>query len=160
MWSVQPTRVDPFGLIFKNYLNTCNWNFMNHWWILLLNLLVLTCESDSCILQFLNELNLTYRRLTGFMTSFYFIPIVLVPWGKFSLCHTPIRPISALRDQISILIVGCVTTSRDSHHKLKALKKHEGADVGMQPLRKSPIQVLIGADVFDLKVSHVWAYFF
>jgi len=37
-------------------------------------------------------------------------PIVLVPWGKFSLCHTPIRPISAFRDQISILIVGCVTT--------------------------------------------------
>jgi len=43
-------------------------------------------------------------------------PIVLVPWGKFSLCHTPIRPISAFRDQISILIVDCVTTwSRGSH---------------------------------------------
>jgi len=42
--------------------------------------------------------------------------IVLVPWGKFSLCHTPIRPISAFRDQISLLIVGCVTTwSRGSH---------------------------------------------
>jgi len=37
-------------------------------------------------------------------------PIVLVPWGRFPLCHTPIRPISAFRDQISILIVGCVTT--------------------------------------------------
>jgi len=37
-------------------------------------------------------------------------PIVLVPWGKFPLCHTPIRPISAFRDQISILIVGCMTT--------------------------------------------------
>jgi hypothetical protein len=37
-------------------------------------------------------------------------PIVLVPWGKFPLCHTPIRPISAFRDRISILIVGCVTT--------------------------------------------------
>ena len=36
-------------------------------------------------------------------------PIVLVPWGTFPLCHTPIRPISAFRDQISILIVGCVT---------------------------------------------------
>ena len=31
------------------------------------------CESDSCILQFLNELNLTYRRLTGFVASFYSI---------------------------------------------------------------------------------------
>ncbi|KAL3565201.1 hypothetical protein D5086_033247 [Populus alba] len=38
------------------------------------------------------------------------IPIVLVPWGRFPLCHTPIRPILAFRDQISILIVGCVTT--------------------------------------------------
>ena len=43
-------------------------------------------------------------------------PIVLVPWGRFLLCHTPIRPILAFRDQISILIVGCVTTwSRGSH---------------------------------------------
>jgi hypothetical protein len=43
-------------------------------------------------------------------------PIVLVPWGKFPLCHTPIRPILASRDQILILIVGCVTTwSRGSH---------------------------------------------
>jgi hypothetical protein len=38
------------------------------------------------------------------------IPIMLVPWGRFPLCHTPIRPISAFRDQISILIVGCITT--------------------------------------------------
>jgi hypothetical protein len=38
---------------------------------------------DSCILQFLNELNLTYRRLTSFVASFYFIPIVLVPWSRF-----------------------------------------------------------------------------
>ena len=30
-----------------------------------------TCESDSCILQFLNELNLTYQRLTSFVASFY-----------------------------------------------------------------------------------------
>jgi len=43
-------------------------------------------------------------------------PIVLVPWDRFPLCHTPIKPISAFRDQISILIVGCVTTwSRGSH---------------------------------------------
>ena len=34
--------------------------------IILLNFLVLTCESDSCIFQFLNELNLTYQRLTNF----------------------------------------------------------------------------------------------
>ena len=44
------------------------------------------------------------------------IPIMLVPWGRFPLCHTPIRPISAFRDQISILIVGCITTwSRGSY---------------------------------------------
>jgi hypothetical protein len=77
---------------------------------LCLNFLVLTCESDSCILQFLNELNLTYQRLTHFVVSFYFIRIVLVPWGTFPLCHTPIRHISAFWDQISILIVGCMTT--------------------------------------------------
>ena len=41
-------------------------------------------------------------------------PIVSVPRGRFSLCHTLIRPISAFRDQISILIVGCVTTSYPS----------------------------------------------
>jgi hypothetical protein len=35
---------------------------------------------------------------------------VLVPWGRFSLCHTPIRSFLAFQDQISILIVGCVTT--------------------------------------------------
>jgi len=68
--------------------------------------LVLMCESDSCIPQFLNEINLTYRRLTGFVASFYFIPIVLVPWGRFSLCHTPIKQISTFRNYISILIVG------------------------------------------------------
>jgi hypothetical protein len=49
-------------------------------------------------------------------------PIVLVPWGRFPLCHTPIRLISAFRDQISILIVGCVTTwSRGSHHLVSEL---------------------------------------
>ena len=72
--------------------------------------LVLTCESDSCILQFLNKLNLTYQRLTDFMASFYFIPIVLVLWSRFPLCYTPIRPFLTFRDQNSILIVGCVTT--------------------------------------------------
>jgi len=41
------------------------------WWISLLNFLVLTYESDSYSLQFLNELNLTYRRLTSFLASFY-----------------------------------------------------------------------------------------
>ena len=50
------------------------------------------------------------------------IPIVLVPWGRFPLCHSPIRPISAIRDQISILIVGCVTTwSRGSHQLVSEL---------------------------------------
>jgi hypothetical protein len=50
------------------------------------------------------------------------IPIVLVSWGRFPLCHTSIRHILALQDQISILIVGCVTTwSRDSHQLVSKL---------------------------------------
>jgi hypothetical protein len=115
--SVQSTRVDPLGLISKNYLNTRNLNFSSHWWILLLNFSVLTCKSDSCIFQFLKELNLTHQRLTGFVASFYFIPIVLVSCDRFLLGHTPIIYFLAFRDQISILIVGCVTTwSRGSHH--------------------------------------------
>ena len=68
----------------------------------------LTCERDSCILWFLNELNLTYQRLTGFVASFDLISIVLVPCDRFPLCHTPIRPLSAFWDQISILIVSCM----------------------------------------------------
>jgi hypothetical protein len=48
------------------------------------------------------------------------IPIVLVLWGNFSLCHTLIRPISTFRDRIPILIVGYVTTwSRGSHQGFK-----------------------------------------
>jgi len=45
-------------------------------------------------------------------------PIVLVPWSRFPLCYTHIRPISAFRDQISILIVGCVTTWSLGSHQL------------------------------------------
>ena len=45
-------------------------------------------ERDSCILWFVNELHLIYQRLTGFMTSFDFIPIVIMSWGRFSLCHS------------------------------------------------------------------------
>jgi hypothetical protein len=73
-------------------------------------LFILTCEIDSCILWFLNELNQTYQRFTSFVTSFDFIPIVSVPWDKFSLCHTHIRPLSAFYNQILILIVGFMTT--------------------------------------------------
>ena len=40
---------------------------------------------------FLNELNLIYQSLTGIVTSFNFIPIVLVPWDRFLLYHIPIR---------------------------------------------------------------------
>jgi hypothetical protein len=69
----------------------------------------LTPKRDSYIIWFLNEMNLTYQRLTGFMVSFDFIPIVLVPWDKFSLCHIPIIPLSAFQDQILILIVSCMT---------------------------------------------------
>jgi hypothetical protein len=51
------------------------------------------------------------------------ISIVLVPWGRFPLCHTPIKPISTFRDLILILIVGHVTTwSRGSHQHLSKNK--------------------------------------
>ena len=68
----------------------------------------LTRERDSTILWFLNELNLTYQRLNSFVASFDFIPIMLMHWGRFSLCHTHIKPLSAFQDQISIFIVGYV----------------------------------------------------
>jgi hypothetical protein len=51
------------------------------------------CESDSCVLYFINELNLIDQRLIGFVVLFSFIRIVLVPWDKFLLCHTSIRSI-------------------------------------------------------------------
>jgi len=54
----------------------------------------LKCERDFFFL-FLNELNLSYQRLTSFVASFDFILIVLVHWDMFLLCHTPIRPHSA-----------------------------------------------------------------
>ena len=50
------------------------------------------------ILNFLNELNLIYQRLTGFVASFDFIPIVLLSWNRFSLYHISIRPISIIQD--------------------------------------------------------------
>jgi hypothetical protein len=53
------------------------------------------------------------------------IPIVLVPWGRFPMCHTHIRPISAFWDQISILIVGCVTTWSRGLHQLYHVKMLE-----------------------------------
>jgi hypothetical protein len=70
----------------------------------------LTCKRDSCILWFLNELNLTYQRLIGFVVSFDFISIMPVLRDRFLLCHTPIRFFLAFQDQIPIFIVGCVTT--------------------------------------------------
>jgi hypothetical protein len=51
-----------------------------------------------------------------------FNPIMLVPWDRFPLCYTPIKPFSALQDQISILIVSFVTTwSRGSHQLVSEL---------------------------------------
>ena len=109
-------EVDPLGLVFQNYLKISMLKFQSHWWIILLNFLVLMFERESYIFIFLNNLNLTYRRLTGFVMSFKFIPIELVSWNKFLLCYTHIRSILAFRNQISILIVDCVTTwSQDSH---------------------------------------------
>jgi hypothetical protein len=71
MWVSSAHKGRSIMVTFKNYLNTCNLNFGSFWWLLLLTFSVLTCESDSCILQFLNKLNLTYQRLIGFVASFY-----------------------------------------------------------------------------------------
>jgi hypothetical protein len=99
--SVQPTRVDILWLIFKNYLNICNLNFESHWWILLLNFLVLTCQSDSCILQFFNELNLTYQRLTSFM--FHYTHSNSVRWKKEKK-----RDDCASKVSLSLLLYICI----------------------------------------------------
>ena len=42
------------------------------------------------------------------MVLFDLISIMIVPWDKFLLYHTPIRLLSAFQDQTSILIMGCV----------------------------------------------------
>ena len=52
----------------------------------------------------------TYQRLTGFVALFDLISIMMVPWDKFSWCHTPIRFLSAFQDRTLILIVGCMIT--------------------------------------------------
>ena len=63
-----------------------------------------------------------------------FLPIVLVPWGRFPLCHTPIRPISAFWDQISLLVMGCVITrfasTRRWMHWLSILKLPSSKHIG------------------------------
>jgi len=46
----------------------------------------------------------------GVSATFNVADLTLLPWGRFPLRHTPMRPISTFRDPISILIVGCVTT--------------------------------------------------
>ena len=111
-------RIDPLGLIFQNYLNTCKPKFRSHWRVILLNFSVLTCERASYIFLFLNELNLTYQRLTCFVVSFNFIPIVLMPCSRFSLCYTLIKPLLVFRDQISILIESYMTMRSQSSHQL------------------------------------------
>jgi hypothetical protein len=78
-------------------------------------------ERDSTIFWFLNELNLTYQRLTSFVASFDFIPIMLMPWGRFSLCHTPIKPLLAFQDQISIFIVGYMIMKFSSPYEANTL---------------------------------------
>jgi len=54
-------------------------------------------------------------KINWFCGVILLILVVLVPRGRFPLCHTPIRPISAFQDQISILIVRCVTTWPRDH---------------------------------------------
>jgi hypothetical protein len=114
-------QISLIGLYFHKYLKMWLYFFLS---IIIHNVFFNLCGSDSCILQFLNELNLTYQRLTGFVVSFDFIPIVLVPWDRFPLCHTPIRPISAFQDQILILVRLHTTWSRGSHHYIPSYKNN------------------------------------
>ena len=109
MWVSSTHKARSIRFTFKNYWNTCNLNFSSLWWLLLLNFSVLTWEwfLHSSVLE-RTEFDLS--KINWLRGVILFIPIVLVPWDRFSLCHTPIRPISAFRDQISILIVGCVIT--------------------------------------------------
>jgi hypothetical protein len=65
----------------------------------------------------LERTKLTYKILTSFMASFDLIPIVLVPENMFLLCHILIRSFLAFGDQISILIVGCVTIWSQGLHQ-------------------------------------------
>jgi len=102
--------VDPLGLIFQELFKlmqakisavlmiiTSEFFIFNVWeWFLRSSVLERT-ESDLSKINWLRGVILLN-------------PIVLVPWGRFPLCHTPIRPISTFRDQISILIVSCVIT--------------------------------------------------
>jgi hypothetical protein len=115
MWVSSAHKGRSIRFTFKNYWNTCNLNFSSLWWLLLLNFSVLTWEwfLHSSVLE-RTEFDLS--KINWLRGVILFIPIVLVPWDRFSLCHTPIRPISAFQDQISILIVGCVITwSRGFH---------------------------------------------
>jgi len=101
---------------FKNYLNTCNLNFGsfddNYFWIFSFN--VWESFLHSSVLE-RTESDLS--KINWLCGVILLNPIALVPWGRFPLYHPPIRPISAFQDQISILIVGCVTTwSRGLHH--------------------------------------------
>jgi len=83
-------------------------------WIYEINLCFVWCNMLYLLGQ---RSNLTYLGITHLVVSFDSIPIVLVPWDRFSLYHTSIRPILAFQDHISILIVGCVTTlSGDSQN--------------------------------------------
>jgi hypothetical protein len=77
---------------------------------------------------------------------------VLVPWDMFPLCHTSIRPISAFQDQISILIVGCVTTwSRGSHQLISEL----GSETRSYPsvFFSVPLSFSVFASIFLFFVS-------
>jgi hypothetical protein len=106
MWVSSTHNGRSIRVSFKNYLNTCNLNFE--------------------LLMIITSTFFSFNMWEWFLCSvILLIPIVLVHWGRFPLSHTLIRAISAFRDQISILIVGCVTTwSRGSHQTLVVLQFH------------------------------------
>ena len=66
--------------------------------------LVLTCESDSCIFLVLERTEFDLSKINWLRDVILLIPIALVPWGRFSLGYTPIRPkINWLRGVILLI---------------------------------------------------------
>ena len=93
---------------FKNYLNTCNLNFGNfddyYFWIFSFNVWEWFLYSSV-----LEQTEFDLSKINWLRGVILLIQVVFVHWNMFPLYHTPIRLILAFQDQISILIMDCVT---------------------------------------------------
>jgi hypothetical protein len=75
------------------------------------------CTMQHVMLSLLEQRsNLTYQGITNIVASFDSIPIVLVPWDRFSLCHTSQTWFLAF---LGIMFFrGCLTTWSKGLHQL------------------------------------------